>query len=193
MARVSYVEKEGAASEVREIFERMESRGARVLNLYKVVGHSRGVLRSFVRLGSGLLQHTQLDPRLRELAILRIATVTGSEYEWSQHLPFAREVGVSPEQIAAIKDWEWGGLFDARDQAVLRYVDEVARNVTVPDEVFSGLRRHLDEVSIVELTLSIGFWGMVARLLVPLQVEVEDELPGSSSELLGRSGGSGGS
>ena len=193
MARVSYVEKEGAAPEVREIFERMESRGARVLNLYKVVGHSRGVLPSFVRLGSGLLQHTQLDPRLRELAILRIATVTGSEYEWSQHLPFAREVGVSPEQIAAIKDWKWGGLFDARDQAVLRYVDEVARNVTVPDEVFSGLRRHLDEVSIVELTLSIGFWGMVARLLVPLQVEVEDELPGSSSELLGRTGGSGGS
>ncbi|MFQ5826668.1 MAG: carboxymuconolactone decarboxylase family protein [Dehalococcoidia bacterium] len=189
MARVSYVEKEGAPPEVREIFERMESRGARVLNLYKVVAHSRGVLRSFVRLGNALLQHAQLDPRLRELAILRIATVTGSEYEWSQHLPFAREVGVSQEQIEDIGDWQRSRHFDHGDRAVLRYVDEVAQRVKVSDRVFADLRQHLDEVSIVELTLSIGFWGMVARLLVPLGVEVEEELPASSAELLGRSGG----
>lgn len=187
MARVPYLEKAQTAPEVREVFEKMEARGARILNLYKAVAHSSAAFGAFNRLGSALLQKAKLDPKLRELAILRIAKLCGSEYEWAQHVPFARDVGISQAQIDSIGNWQKGTVYSEREKSVLQYVDEVTQNVKVNDATFNALKKHLDNTSIVELTLSIGFWGMVARVLVPLQVEVEKELPTSSRDLLGRS------
>lgn len=186
MPRIPYLEKEQTAPEVREVFDKMEARGARVLNLYKMVANSPATFSSFVRLGNSLLQKAKLDARLRELAILRIAKLCGSEYEWAQHMPFARDVGVTEQQMKDVQDWQHSAAYDDRDKVVLQYVDEVTKNVQAKDTTFNNLKKYLDNTSIVELTLSIGFWGMVARVLVPLQVEVERNLPTSSKELLGR-------
>ena len=43
--------------------------------------------------------------------------------------------------------------------------DEVTRNVKGRKETLEALKKHLDTAELVELVLSIGFWGMVARLL----------------------------
>ena len=45
-----------------------------------------------------------------------------------------------------------------------------------------------NEQAIVELTIAIGYYGMLARLLIPLQVEVDEISAGSASELIGRRG-----
>ena len=186
MPRVPYLEKEQTTPEVREVFEKMESRGARILNLYKTLAHSPAAFGHFNRLGNALLQKAKLDPRLRELAILRIAKLCGSEYEWAQHVPFARDVGITQAQIDAMGNWQKAAVYSDRERATLQYVDEVTQSVKVQDATFVALKKHLDNASIVDLTLSIGFWGMVARILVPLQVEVEKDLPTSSKDLLGR-------
>ena len=41
-------------------------------------------------------------------------------------------------------------------------------------------------VKVVELTLAVGWWGMLARLFVPLEVEVDEQSAGSTSDLVGR-------
>jgi alkylhydroperoxidase family enzyme len=68
----------------------------------------------------------------------------------------------------------------------LQYVDEVAQNVKVADATFEALKRHLNQQNIVEMTLAIGWWGMLARLLVPLEVEVDERSAGSAADLIGR-------
>jgi alkylhydroperoxidase family enzyme len=45
--------------------------------------------------------------------------------------------------------------------------------VSVPDDVFREARAHLSEAEVVELTLAAGYWGMVARLLVALEIDLE--------------------
>jgi len=67
----------------------------------------------------------------------------------------------------------------------LQYVDEVAQNVKVADKTFEALRQHLGERHIVELTLAIGWWGMLARFLVPLEVEIDEQSAGSIGDLIG--------
>ena len=52
MARVRLIEKEQAPAEVREIFQKIEDNGARILNLYKVVANSPGLLLNFIRLAT---------------------------------------------------------------------------------------------------------------------------------------------
>jgi len=139
-----------------------------------------------MRLGNALLTKTELAPKLRELAILRIAKLTGSDYEWTQHYPIALEAGVSHEQTASLSNWRESASFNKEECAVLQYTDEVAQDVTVKDETFDELKIFLSERSIVELTLSIGHWGLVARLLVPLQVDIDVQSVGSAHELTGR-------
>ena len=186
MSRVQLVQEDKALPEAKEIYEKLEKHGARVLNLYRVLAHSPEVMRNFMRLANSLFVGVELSPKLRELAILRIARITGSEYEWTQHYLIALEVGVSHEQTEALSGWSDSTCFSDEERAMLQYTDEVAQNVVVKDQTFEALRKHLSERSIVELTLSIGYWGMVARLLVPLQVEIDAQSVGSAKELIGR-------
>ena len=58
--------------------------------------------------------------------------------------------------------------------------------MTVTDQTFNRLKNFFNEQTIVELTITIGYYGMLARLLVPLQVEVDKSSAGSASELIGR-------
>ena len=186
MSRVQMVQKEQAPPEIKEIYNKIEASGAKVINLYRVLAHNPDVMRNFLRLGSSLLARTELSPKLRELAILRIARLTGSEYEWAQHYPIALEAGVSHEQADSILHWSSSTNFSDKERAVLQYTDEITQNVDVKDETFRTLQQHLNEQCIVELTLSIGYWGMAARLLVPLQVDIDTRSIGSVQELTGR-------
>ena len=77
------------------------------------------------------------------------------------------------ERIAGLGSWATSACLDARDRAVLAYVDSVASKVEVSDALFQEARAHLSEAEVVELTLVAGYWGMVARLLLALQIDVE--------------------
>jgi len=76
--------------------------------------------------------------------------------------------------------------FNNQERAVLQYTDEVAQKVKVIDQTFNALKNFFSEQTIVELTMTIGYYEMVARLLVPLQVELDGSSVGSASELIGR-------
>lgn len=186
MARVRLIEKEQALPEVKEIFQKIEDNGARVLNLYKAAAHSPKVFLNLVRLGNSVIRRTELPPKLREIATLRVACLTGSEYEWTQHTPVALQVGLSQKQIDSITTWRNSAEFNKEERAVLQYTDEVAQKIVVTDPTFNALREFFSEQVIVELTITIGYYGMLARLLVPLQVEVDVISAGSAGELIGR-------
>ncbi|MEX1253412.1 MAG: carboxymuconolactone decarboxylase family protein [Dehalococcoidia bacterium] len=173
MARVRYASSADAQGDSRDALAAMEQQGLEVLNLYRALANTP-VLRNFLRLGSSLLRHGALDPTLREITILRVAQVTNASYEWAHHVPIAREAGVPDEQIDSLADWQTSPAFDARQRAALRYAEAVA-TVSVTDDVFDDARQHLGEPEIVELTLVVGFWGMVARALTALQVDIEPE------------------
>lgn len=186
MARVRLIDKEQASPEVKELYGKMEANGARIINLYRVLAHNSRVMRNHLQLGNTLLSKTALSSKLRELAILRIAKLAGSDYEWIQHYPIALEAGVTAEQADVLPRWQGSGLFTEEERAVLNYTDEVAQKVAVTEETFETLKQFLDEQRIVELTIAIGYWGMVARILVPLQVDIDEQSVGSASELTGK-------
>ncbi len=186
MARVSLIEKEQASPEVKEVFQKIEDNGARILNLYKVAAHSPKVLLNLIRLGNSIIGRMELPPRLREMVILRVATLTGSEYEWAQHVPLALQVGITQKQLDAISDWEKSSEFNDEARAILQYTDEVAKEVNVTDQTFNVLRGLFNEQAIVEITITVGYYGMLARLLVPLQVEVDENSAGSAGDLIGQ-------
>ena len=72
------------------------------LNVFRMVAHAGTAFRPWLALGGALLGSLELDPRLRELAILRVAGIAGCDYERVQHEPIAIGVGASAGQVAAL-------------------------------------------------------------------------------------------
>lgn len=173
MARVSFIEKGQAHPMVEDLYKKIEARGQRIINLYKVLGHCPYVGLNWQRLGNSLLKGEELPPRLRELAVLRVGHLAKSQYELTQHTGIGLAAGLTREQVGAIPDWKDSRTFDDEERAVLAYTDEVERDVNVKDETFARLRSFLSEHAIVELTVAIGYYGMVSRFLVALDVELE--------------------
>ncbi len=106
MARVSLLSNEQAPPEIREMFQKIEANGFRVINLYRVMAHCPKVGRYFLRLGNSILFKGAVPPNLRELAILRVGHINQAHYEYSHHVPIALRMGVRQEQIDALPDWE---------------------------------------------------------------------------------------
>lgn len=174
MARVSFVEKGQGHPMVEDLYQKIEAKGRRVINLYKVLGHCPYIGLNWQRLGNSLLTGEELPPKLREIAILRVGSLTGSEYEFTQHTRRGISTGLTMQQITGIHDWIDSPLFDEQERAVLAYTDEVERDIKVTDDVFSRLSGFLSEHAIIELTVVIGYYGMVCRFLVALDVELEE-------------------
>lgn len=173
MARVKLIEKENAQAEAKELFQKLEDNGSRILNLHKAIAQSPRITRDFVRLGNSLLYKAALPEKLRELAILRIAALTGAHYEWTQHVRVALRTGVPQAQIDDIHHWKHSEAYDNTERAILQYTDEETQNIRVTEETFARVRDVLSEQGVIELTVTVGYYGMVSRILETLQVELE--------------------
>jgi alkylhydroperoxidase family enzyme len=171
MALLPYVDESTAGAKTREIL----GNTPRKLNVARMMANaSEPVFQNFSRLGNALLTKGKLDPKLRELAILRTAKVSRSIYEWTQHVPIAKAVGMSDAQMAAVENWEAATCFSDLERLVLRLTDEVARGVKGSHATLEAVKQHLGTGEVVELIMAIGFWGMVARVLETTEVDLED-------------------
>jgi len=174
-ARLPYVNREELPDEDRELFDRIsrERGGAPAGNIFRTIANAPNLLRRFLALGGELRNGTQLDPKLRELALMTVGLLTEAEYEFVHHWNISLQVGVRREQLEHLADFESSPLFNEQERAVMRYAAEATREVKVSDRSFEALRGFLDNRRIVELVMNVAFYNAVVRVLVPCQVELE--------------------
>jgi alkylhydroperoxidase family enzyme len=117
----------------------------------------------------------KLDPKLRELVILRTAIVGDSKFEFSQHLKVARMVGIPEEKLTAIKGWKTSDLFSLAERAVMAATDEILSLNRVEDETFAALQQHLSDPEILELFVVSGTWRMHGLIVRALHLEYDND------------------
>jgi alkylhydroperoxidase family enzyme len=95
-------------------------------NAFSILAHAPAVGAPALQLVFALLTETDVDPRVRELVILRVAQRSPGPFVWVQHVAIARAVGVSDAKIAALEQGEVPtGLFVPRERAALAFADEI--------------------------------------------------------------------
>jgi alkylhydroperoxidase family enzyme len=126
-----------------------------------------------------------IDPKLRELGMIRTGWLRSSQFVYSQHCKSCREVGFDEDQIAAIPSWSTATCFDAPQRAVLAYTDAlVLEGGRVPDATFAALKAHLSDEEILELTYITMTYELHATMSRALRLEFDDrddpivEVPG---------------
>jgi alkylhydroperoxidase family enzyme len=170
MARVPYLEPSDLAPEDQDLLKRP-------ISLNKALANSPKAARAFSALGGYIRYGSKLDPRLRELAILQVGWLARSSYEWSHHVKLGHDFGVSDEDVQALIDDTAGrptGL-DALSKLVLRAAREMTVEGAMADATFAALQVELGNERVVDLTLAIGFYSAVVRVLATLQIDVEPD------------------
>jgi AhpD family alkylhydroperoxidase len=139
--------------------------------LATLVRHPR-LARAFLRFNGYLLYGSTLPPRLRELAILRVAHRRDCDYEWFHHVALGKEAGLTDAEIAAITR---GEPADAFDRIVLNAVDELEEKSELSDVTWAALSERLDERQRMDLIFTVGCYGLLAMAFNTFGIEPEHE------------------
>jgi len=174
MARVSYIE-ENDHPELADLIAKVRAgrRGA-LFNVYKLLLHSPALAAIWLEFVSAARFKVELDGRLREIVIIRVAHLNRTAYVFKQHVPqLSAPEGLSDAECDALADWRNAKTFSPRERAALAYTDAMTRDIAVPDAVFDALRAHFNERQIVELSVLIGLYNMHTRVFTALGIDPE--------------------
>jgi alkylhydroperoxidase family enzyme len=118
---------------------------------------------------------SKLDPRYRELLILRTGWDCQAEYEWAQHVGNvgrAREKGLDPVKIA-------GGPtatgWDPFEVVLLNAADELYRDSDISDRTWNAMAARFDNTMLINATITAANYRMVSMALNALGVQIEPE------------------
>ena len=168
MARVPYPDPKTLAPEIQEALGKMAP-----LNIFRMLAGGEGLMPAFLRLGNYILFKSKLDPILREIAIIRVGVLSKAKYEVHQHERIGRDVGMSEALIKAMHTGPDDPALSEMQRLVMRYTDDVVKNVRAGDQTFKPLSERLSLQEMEELTITIGFYMMVSRFLETYDIDIE--------------------
>lgn len=152
-----------------------KSDNVRTLNVQRMFHYVPDTMRiAFSALAKELLWHGKLNPAYRELAIVHVGRLAGSDYELFHHEAFARSVGVSDAKLDSLRRGDLVTGFTAAERAVLAFTDEVARKARPSDSTLRDVQAHLSNGEIMELILAFGYYMTVSRILETFGPEMDD-------------------
>src|SRR5271165_3161466 len=97
MALIPYADPRTHPKEVRELLDVLPD-----LHVFRMIAQAPTLFGPWLSLGGAILATLELDPVLRELAILQVACTVGCEYERLQHAAIAASVGATSEQVTLL-------------------------------------------------------------------------------------------
>ncbi|KAL5591032.1 hypothetical protein FOBRF1_014589 [Fusarium oxysporum] len=155
-----------------QIVQRIATRRAEhgLLPLDLVLLHAPEIANGWDVLFSAIRDRSSLPDCIREIAILRTAVLNKAWYEWSWHAPLLRDTESfrrSPNKMHTVADPSptRPGELDQIEWAVLRFADEMTKNINPTDETFENLRSvcGFSNQEIVELTATVSAYNFASR------------------------------
>ncbi|MEU5755924.1 carboxymuconolactone decarboxylase family protein [Streptomyces sp. NPDC047829] len=142
-------------------------------NVLGLLLHHPALAKSYLTFSTHLLMRNSLPPKVRELAVLRVAWRRRCQYEWEQHALIGRQAGLEDADLDAVRT--------GADTLVNRAVDELETTSTLSDTTYTELALELDTRQLLDFVFTVGAYGMLAAALNTFEVEPD----GGSGEKVG--------
>jgi 4-carboxymuconolactone decarboxylase len=174
VALIPYADEDPRDERVRAVVERLpEPR----INLFRMLANAPALIGPTLRLGQAILTKGDLDPAVRELAILHTARLTDTDYEWAQHEAIARLVGVADDKIAAVGRGDLSSdALDPRERLALELVGHLLGDGTPPPELVRRGERDFGRAELLELLLIAGYYAMLGGVMRAVELDVDSVL-----------------
>jgi alkylhydroperoxidase family enzyme len=115
----------------------------------------------------------RLDPKLRELLILRVAWRTRSGYEWNQHSRMGSEEGLTNAQLRAVREGPDAEVWTAVERDLMTAADEMVDTFAVGEATWGRLAASFDGAQLFELLFVVGGYLCLAAVLNSLGLRGE--------------------
>jgi uncharacterized peroxidase-related enzyme len=121
MPRLNVVQPEQASGKVKEIYDDLQKRMGRVINIFQGMGNSAAALKAYLSM-SAALSEGELTPEDREVVYLAVSQTNNCTYCLSAHTLMAKKAGMNDEQIAAVRKFQ---PQSDKHRALVRFVRRV--------------------------------------------------------------------
>lgn len=168
MARIPYAVFDELEKDDKEFFKNIPE-----LNVFRMLAHAGKTGTDCVKLGASILYSGELDPVLRELAIIRTGILRGSGYEVYQHKKIAQQLGIPGEKIGSLESGSLSPVFSSIERLVLKFTEEVVVQNKSAAETFSAITDLLGKRQVAELTITVGYYMLISSFLETFEVDIE--------------------
>jgi alkylhydroperoxidase family enzyme len=168
MARVPYLNAEDLPEADRPLLDRP-------INLVRALVNNPSAARAFQNLGMWIRFDGQLDPRLRELAILQVGYLYQSDYEYSHHVKLGLGFGVTEDDLKLIGPQPGAPAPDEQTALVLAAATEMVEQVELSEPTWQRAVALFGTPVAIELVLVIAHYCAVVRVLASLKIDVEPD------------------
>ena len=155
----------------------MRNRGpgkGEILNVFRTIVRSPELAKAFLTYGRYILdKERSMEPRIRELVILRTGFNCRSGYEWTQHVPIGERAGLTESDIEAIKAGPDHPRWSRTDALVLRAADELHRDQFISEPTWAALSDLFDPKALMDLVMTVGQYTQVSMFLNTMGVPLD--------------------
>ena len=123
------------------------------------------------RLGSSIRYESNLPPRLREIAILMVASRWNCDFERRAHEPIAADAGVSTVEMASIHENGSFHSIDPTEKVMLNTIWTILQAADLTDDEYGAAVDQVGPEIVFELLTLIGYYSTLALQLRIFRVE----------------------
>jgi alkylhydroperoxidase family enzyme len=145
----------------------------RTLNVLKMFAGTDDLYEATIGIVHAMFQAKGIDPKTREMIILRAAKVLNAPYESQANVVMAKNAGLSATEIdAAATDGSVSGI-NPEYVLVCKATDELSNGGTLRDETVRELLDKYGETISRKIVLMIGWFNMLSLFLNGCRVPLE--------------------
>ena len=148
--------------------------GARPSNSFRTLLNVPELVDRTMTLYNYVTQDSSLPPRIRELLMLRTAWLHGSDVIWRERVPFARNAGLTGDEIRKIAQGPTAAGWDAFEANLLHMADQLFRNSFVNDPVYTMMAARYDTCHAMDAGMTVADVASLALLYNTLGVQPDD-------------------
>jgi AhpD family alkylhydroperoxidase len=149
------------AGEARESLEALRQRLGQVPNMYRTFAHAPRVLDAAVSMAKAI--RADLDPKLRELAYLKVTHMTDCHVCWHYHEPAGKQAGLTDEQVRDLSRFEESTAYSELEKDVLRFTEQWTLVGRVNGDVLARLKTALSPAHLVLLGATVSQANFTTR------------------------------
>jgi 4-carboxymuconolactone decarboxylase len=172
MARVDAVRRENLDARQQQLYDdimRTRPRG-RLSGPFSVWMHTPDIAEPANGLANCFRVHARLDKRLIELITLMMCRAGTVKYAWSVHEPLARQAGLSPQIVDAIRANKRPDFSRDDERLIYDLVTELLTTKVLSDGTFERATAAFGREGVIEAVSCAGFYGMIGFVLNAFEV-----------------------
>ena len=115
--------------------------------------------------GSAIRYKTTFTARAREIAILELAALRKSEFEWYAHVRVGKHAGLTDDEIGALRTGTPAPTLDAQETLIRNLARTIATERDLDDATFSAALEALGRERLNDLIVLVGYYDLLSLSL----------------------------